>query len=131
MSTIQLTRTQHRQMQKLADRVDHVSQADRRYFERFPHRTHRVRIASQAEIAQYKIIDGGPVFLPPRCQFFVAVRNIAPGVRLRLFVPGLEGSETDLDEATAYAIFEMATTEQTRKIEASLASLREHVRARG
>ena len=49
-------------------------------------------------MGQYKIIDGGPVFLPPGCRFFVAVRNVAPGARLKLFVRGLEFSETDLSE---------------------------------
>jgi len=47
--TIQLTRTQRRQMQKLADRVDRVTQADRLFFERRPERQHRVRLASHAE----------------------------------------------------------------------------------
>ena len=43
-------RQQCRQMQKLADRVEKVTQADRRFFERFPQRQHRVRLASQAEM---------------------------------------------------------------------------------
>jgi hypothetical protein len=120
MSTIQLTRQQRRQMQNLAERVDRVAQADRRFFERFPHRKHRVRLASEAELGQYKIIDGGPVFLPPGCRFFVAVRNVAPGARLKLFVRGLEFSETDLSEEMALAVFESAATEQTREIEAGL-----------
>jgi hypothetical protein len=33
---------------------------------------------------------------------------------------GLEGSETDLDEVTAHAVFELAATEETRQIEAEL-----------
>jgi hypothetical protein len=122
MSTIQLSRAQRREMRKLAEQVDRVAQTDARFFERFPNRKHRVRLASQAELGQYKIIDGGPVFLPPGCRFFVAVRNVAPGARLRLFVRGLEFSETDLSEEMALAVFESAATEQTRKIEAGLRS---------
>jgi hypothetical protein len=75
MSAIQLSRAQRREMKKLAERVDRVAQADARFFERFPHRRHRVRLASEAETGQYKIIDGRPVFLPPGCRFFVAVRK--------------------------------------------------------
>jgi|ERR1700687_1154527 len=120
MSTIQLNRTQRRQMQKLADSVDRVTQADRRYFERFPHRQHRVRIASQAEIGQQEILEDKPLFMPPGCRVFTVVRYIAPGVRLRLFTYVLEGSETDLSEATALAIFETAATPHTWEIEAQM-----------
>ena len=41
MSALRLTRAQRRLMQKLADHVDRVTQADRLFFERFPHRQHR------------------------------------------------------------------------------------------
>ena len=118
--SIQLTPVQQRQMKKLAERVDRVSQADRRFFERFPHRKHRVRLASQAEIGQNEILQGGTVWLPPGYRWFTVVRNVAPGARLRLFVRYLEDAETDLDEATAREIFELASTDQTRKIEAGL-----------
>jgi hypothetical protein len=121
------TRAQRREMQKLTARVDRVTQADRRYFERFPARRHRVRLASQAELAQHEIMCGPP-FMVPGCRFFVAVRKISPDVRMRLFLRGVEGAEIDLDEATALAVFESATTEQSRQIEAAM---REYVRARG
>ena len=45
---LRLTRAQHRQMQKLANRGDSVTQADRQFFEQFPLRKHRVRLSSQA-----------------------------------------------------------------------------------
>jgi len=47
MSNIQLARAQRRQMQKLGEKVDRITQADRKFFERFPHRQHRVRIAGK------------------------------------------------------------------------------------
>ena len=115
-------------MQKLADKVDLVAQTDRRFFERFPHRQHRVRLASRAEIGQNEIIEGGPVWLPEGLRVFTAVRNIAPGVRMRLFLRAPEGSETDLDEQTALAIYEAAETPRSRKIEAEL---RKAAEARG
>jgi len=118
--SIQLTPVQQRQMKKLAERVDRVSQADRRFFERFPHRKHRVRLASQAEIGQNEILQDETVWLPPGYRWFTVVRNVAPGARMRLFVRYLEDAETDLDEETAKEIFELASTEKTRKIEAGL-----------
>jgi hypothetical protein len=115
-------------MQKLADKVGLVTQADRRFFERFPHRKHRIRLASRAEIAQNEFLDGQPVWLPEGLRVFTAVRNIAPGVRMRLFLRGLEGSETDLDEQTALAIYEAAETPRSQEIEAEL---RKAAEARG
>jgi hypothetical protein len=115
-----LTRTQRRQMQKLADSVDRVTQADRRFFERFPSRQHRVRLASQAEIKQQEILNGATLAVPTGCRIFIVIRDIAPGVRLRLFTFGLEGAETDLPETTARAIFEAAATPRTWEIEAQM-----------
>lgn len=120
MSTIQLTRTQRRQMQKLADKVDLITQADRQFFERFPRRQHRVRLASQAEIGQNEVLEGHPVWLPDGLRVFTAVRNIAPGIRMRLFLRAPEMSETDVDELTALAIYEAASTRRSREIEAEL-----------
>ncbi len=114
----QITQAQRRRIQKLAERIDRVTDADLKYFERFPHRQHRVRIASQVEIAQLGIIEGKPVLLPDGCRVFTVVRNVAPGIRLRVFVLGIEGS--DLDEANARAIFEMAAPPQFWEIEAEM-----------
>jgi ribosomal protein S7 len=74
-------------------------------------------LASQAEIGQQEVLEGQPVSLPPFRRVFVAVRNIAPGVRMRLFVRGLEGAETDLHEMVARQIFEAAASPRTREIE--------------
>jgi hypothetical protein len=112
--------TLREKMQKVADRVDRVTQADRLFFERFPHRQHRVRLASQAEIAQYELLEGQPAMPPPGCRVFTVVRNIAPGARLRLYTYGLEGAETDLSEPTARAIFEAAATPRIWEIEAQI-----------
>ena len=57
---VQLTRAQRRQLQKLAARVDRVTEADRLFFERFPHRKYRVRLTSSAEIEQQELLDGRP-----------------------------------------------------------------------
>ena len=98
-----------RELKKLSASVDRVTEADRLFFERFPHRQHRVRLTSLAEIARQELIDGRPMTIPPGFRWFTAVHNIAPGFRLYLFVPNLEGAETDLDEATAREIFRGVT----------------------
>jgi hypothetical protein len=120
VSSIQFSPAQRRQMQKLGERVDRVTQADRQFFERFPQRKHRVRLASEAEISQQELIQGAVLWVAPGCRIFVAVRNVAPGCRLRLYIQSLEGSETDLDEGMARAIFEASATPHTRKIEAEM-----------
>ena len=82
MSGIRLTRAQRRQMQKLADKVDRITQADRRFFERFPHRKHRIRLASQAEIEQQALLEGEPPWVPQGYLLFAIIRNVSPGFRL-------------------------------------------------
>jgi hypothetical protein len=43
-------------MQTLADRIGLISEADRRYFERLPHRRHRIRVAGRVEIEEAKLL---------------------------------------------------------------------------
>ena len=117
ITCLPLTRAQRREMKKLVNRVDRVAQADRAFFERRPDRQHRVRLASQAELAYQTLIGVRPLTAPLGCQVFVAVRNVVSGARLRILVFGLEGSETDLSEAEAQAVFEMAAPPQTGEIE--------------
>ena len=107
---------------KLADRVDRMTQADRAFFERRPDRQHRVRLAHSAEIEQHEILDG-PIAAPTGCPVFVAVKNIAPGHRLRVFVLGIEGGETDLNEEEACAIYEMSQTDKSREVEEAMRQL--------
>lgn len=120
MGTIHLTPAQHRQMQKLAKSINCAIQADGQFFKRFPQRYHRVRLASQAEISQQELLAGRPISSPKNSRAFVAVRCIAPGVRLRLFAYRAEGFQTDPDEATAREFFGALATPQTQEIEAGM-----------
>jgi hypothetical protein len=124
MSEIRLTRAQRRQMQKLADKVDRVTQGDRRFFERRPDRQHRVRLAGMAEFEQHELING-PLEIPPGFQLFAVVRNIAPGHRMRLFLPAPEGRETDVSEITARAIWDAVATPKIREVEAQMRKIAE------
>ena len=113
-------------MRKLGERVDRVCAADRRFFERFPHRQHRVRLASKAEIEQHEIVDVGKVvWMPPGYSMFIVVRNVVPGVRLRAFMRRLSNSETDISESVARTIFETAATPRVWAIEAQLRKVAE------
>jgi hypothetical protein len=113
-------RAQRRLMQKLADRVDRVTQADRLFFERFPHRQHRVRLTSGAEIEEQVLLYGRSMTIRPGYPWFTAVHKIAPGYHLCLFVLNFEGAETDLDEAIARRVFEWWLKKTDRYIEARL-----------
>src|ERR1700759_3266831 len=84
-----LTRAQRRQFKKLAAQIDKVTQADARFFERLPNRQHRVRLAARAEIEQNTLTTGDDLHIPRECSYFMAVKRVAAGVRVRLLVLGL------------------------------------------
>jgi hypothetical protein len=114
-----LTKAERRRMAQLGEMVDRVTQADRRFFERFPDRTHRLRLASPAEIEQYDIIEG-KAWMPPGFRMYVAVKKIASDARMRSFVRGLADWETDVPEATARAVWEAVSNPHRDMIEAKL-----------
>lgn len=120
MTDLILSRAKRRELQKLAVRVERVTRSDAKFFERFPHRCHRVRLTSQAEIAQDAVLLGKPQQPPPGHQFYTAVKNIGPGVRLRLSICGPQDADTDLSEAQAFEIYERFNGPDVRKIEADM-----------
>ncbi|TXN15887.1 hypothetical protein FV219_01580 [Methylobacterium sp. WL122] len=75
-------------MQRHAAEAEQATEADRKFFERFPHRQYRMRRMGRAEIGQLEAVSGGSILSEPGDAPFVMVKNIAPGVRLRVFVPG-------------------------------------------
>jgi hypothetical protein len=117
---IKLNRNQRRQMKKLAPHIDRITEADRVFFEQHPNRWHRIRFASEVEIAQYEIASGEVMTLPPGFRHFVIVRKITPGHRLRLFVTNAEDAGTDVPEDLAVAIFDNVASPYVREVEAEL-----------
>ncbi|MGX9429726.1 MULTISPECIES: hypothetical protein [Bradyrhizobium] len=108
-----LSRAQRRQMKKLGARVEKIVDADRRFFQRFPHRHYRVRLAGRAEIEHDALLAGnGRQLLPPDLQHYAIIKNVAPGARLRIIVIGDEGWDTDLPEQEARKLYEAACTSQ-------------------
>lgn len=117
--TMQLNRKQRRRISRLAQEAEPAIEADRRFFERHAHRSYRVRTASQPEIATMGVL-GEPKILPDELAWFVAVRQIAPGIRLRHYLLSRRGAETDLSEAMCRAIYDAQQTERRAEIERSL-----------
>lgn len=86
--------------------LDRVLEGDRRFFRRHPDRRHRVRLASSAEVTTNEAILGRRLRLPPGHSHFVAVRQIVPGVRERVFLHGSSHASTDVPEMVARKIFQ-------------------------
>jgi hypothetical protein len=105
LPTPSLTPGQRRQLQKIVHRVEQMTQADRLFFERFPARQHRVRLASQAEIEERQILENLPL-IPDGLRFFIVVRQIAPCIRMRALVLAPRDAETDMPESQCRAIFQ-------------------------
>jgi hypothetical protein len=121
--TCSLSRQQRRRMKELAITTDRISQADKRFFERFPHRRHRVRVAHHSEIESQCIVNNVPFQgdTPP-LRTFIIVKSLAPHCRFRVGFRGVEGSDTDVGEETCRAIYESikADNPQTARIEAQM-----------
>jgi hypothetical protein len=107
-------------MKKLAPHVDGITQADHALFEQHPDRKHRLRLASEVEIAQNEILSGKVMTLPPGFRHFVIVRNVALGRRLGLFVTNAEDIGTEVPEDLAGVLFDNIATPPVREIEAAL-----------
>lgn len=122
-SGLKLTRAQRRQVRKNADKIDRVSEADRKFFRRFPQRRHRLRLAGMAELEQRVLVCG--LDLQPGCQLFVIVRNIAPGHRMKVYAQLPEGLETDLPESAVKELWNAVKefSPQVQEFEAAMRSM--------
>jgi hypothetical protein len=87
------------------------STADARYFKEQPHRHHRVRLATSAEISAMDLVNGPPPLSAGDFRW-VVIRQLAPGVRVRLhFVGPLPpGPIADIGEDAARETFECAAS---------------------
>ena len=115
---MKLTRNQRRQIKKLAPHLGRIADADRLFFEQHPDRRHRIRFASEVEIAQREIVSGEVMIPPPGFRHFVIVRKIAPGQR-RLFVTNAEDAGPDVPKVLAGVIIDGVATPKVREIEAA------------
>ncbi len=99
-----LTRTDRRRVKTLSAVVGRVTDGDARFFERFPERRHRVRLASAAEVETDAILKGEPgISTESGSQWVTIVKQLGPGVRLRAVERsiGRDGNDFDLSEEMA------------------------------
>lgn len=107
MSTMSLSRRQRRQMRRLGEEADRAVEGDRRYFDRWPHRTYRIRLVSAAERKQVELFQGHPIRPDPDQAVFVVMKQLAPGVRMKATVIGpRESIGEELTDAEAGSIYE-------------------------
>lgn len=100
-----MTKARQHRIERLADEVDRVLEGDRRTRRRLD-RQHRVRLAARAEIELNNLVVGRHAEPPPGCSHFVAVKQLAPGVRTRVFLFATSDASTDVAESVARAIFD-------------------------
>jgi hypothetical protein len=120
-SAVKLTPDQRRQIEKLAPHIDRAADTDIDFFKKHPDRKHRVRLASEAEIAEAEIVEGKLLQGPEGYRWFAIVRKL-PGCRLRVFVAAPAWAQVGLDvpEDVAAAVFQGAAPSGVREIEAAL-----------
>jgi hypothetical protein len=83
--------------------IDRAREADNHFFERFPERRHRIRLASRAECKQFEIAGG---VVPPDFRAYVVLAYSRDQEWLRLYVIGPVTDDIDFTEERAASIFE-------------------------
>ena len=117
-----LPRTKDRRLKRLTAENERTIEADRRFFERFFWRTHRIRRASQAEVATNALLDARWRHLPKGAAVFAVLKQVAPGVRMRLFLWGPPDNDTDATESEARELFErFSASPQARLVACQMA----------
>ncbi|WP_038950402.1 hypothetical protein [Bradyrhizobium genomosp. III] len=119
---------------ELAGTNDRMSQIDRRFFERFPHRRHRIRIGHPAEVEAGRIAYSAErQQIPQGFCHYVVVKSFAPDIRLRASTLGPLGIDTDADEVTARSIFQRLLEENPKlaKIDAGFREMMQQQNTKG
>lgn len=98
-------RAERRRFKALTETVDRITKADRAFFERFPHRAHRLRLMSAAEREQLSMINGNSGWSPSGQVWAVAVKRV-PGGRVRAYLTVPAGADLDVNEDFCRAAFD-------------------------
>jgi hypothetical protein len=88
------------------ERLDRVTDGDRRFFDRHQHRNHRLRHAAWIEIEQKEIIAGARMEPPSGKRWFTIVWQVVPGMRFRGHIVLPETTDQDISEPECKRIFE-------------------------
>ncbi len=103
----QFSAAQERKLQRLWPDLDRALESDRQFFARHANRSYRLRRMSRPEIETIEICNGaGSVKAPDGFTLFVAVRQIAPGLRIRGFGAIIVGPFDDFPEVICRACYE-------------------------
>lgn len=105
-----------REIERLTSIIDRDLDSDRRFFGRRPHRSYRVRRAFPSERRAMEVLEPDLAARFADLTLFVAVRQIRPGQRFRSCFSGPSWTKTDLDDATAKAVFDAITSDEARTI---------------
>ncbi len=87
--------------------LDRALELDRRFFDRFPARRHRLRLATQAEIDGLTVAYGPRATrIQPGQRWFTVVKMLAAGRWLKCFIPAPADNETDVPEEWAALLYD-------------------------
>lgn len=102
------TRAQRRKFDRACEQAERMVEADAKFFDRFPHRSHRVRPASRSEMEANRLASGHKS-LPasPGKRWFAVVKQIGPGVRARVFIENDADVEWEMDELHAEIVYDL------------------------
>lgn len=103
--------------------LEAVLESDRRFFRRFPGRSHRLRLMARAEIESGT--RAGFEFGPPQTGFCWAavMRQVAPGVRFKAFLQIRDDLDTDAPEGVCRDLYETFCPAEMREAEAKAAEI--------
>jgi hypothetical protein len=101
-----LNRAERRRLRATTDSIDKITDADRRFFERFPARRYRMRLSGQAEREQYQLLGDGGSEIGTGEALYTLVHSIVPGIRSRLFVVAGDDFDTDLPDSAVQRMWE-------------------------
>ncbi|WP_156467774.1 hypothetical protein [Methylobacterium sp. Leaf91] len=95
-------------------------EGDRRYFARRRDRSYRVRHMAAIEMQVSR--DAGQTFEPlfPGARWFTAVRQVAPGYRIRAVYQAFANADVDLSEATSCRLYVEACGPDGRRLAEAL-----------
>jgi hypothetical protein len=94
------------QWEKVIERVERVTNADAKFFKRFPHRRYRFRLAGQVELEEQRILNANKGPVPDGFCLYAAIRQLEPGVRARTYSISNVGRDTDVSDDEARVIFD-------------------------
>ncbi len=117
-----LPRPLRRRLQRLTNEIDKLIDTDRNFFLRRPDRSYRIRRAFRQEIEANALVGEIPTQPGAGLAYFVLVRQIAPGNRLRCFIQGPADADTDIPEAAVRELYEakVRTLPNARRVEQAL-----------